>query len=170
MSIFLLLYSVIKGVNFMDLVQFSDFKSEQFQEIFREYYLEEGIVLRENTMVFEEIQKSADKGNTKCFILLESEKIIGFIMFKTIQLNNDNGFIKQNIGHIEEVFIDKNNRKKGYGKLLLLRVEEYFKNINIKKIFLTARTQVHSYYCNLGYFVDDSYICANNLKCYFKSL
>ena len=154
----------------MEFVEINNFKSKTFEKVFREYYLEEGITLKENTIVFDEIQKSHDAGKTKCISLMENEEIIGFIMFKIMELSNDNGFIKEYIGHIEELYVIDKKRKQGLGKSLILKVEGYMVENNVKKLFLTAREHMYDFYIKLGYYIDESYECANKLKCLVKSL
>lgn len=154
----------------MDFIEFNEFKSENFEIIFRKYYLEEGIKLKKDTIVFDEIQKSSDEGKTRCFCVVENDNIIGFIMYKIMELANENKFIKHYVGHIEELYVVKEKRKQGLGKSLLVKVEEYMKENNVKKLFLTAREHMYDFYKKLGYFIDESYVCANKLKCFFKSL
>ena len=154
----------------MNIIDFSDFKSEKFEKIFREYYLEEGIKLREDTIVFNEIQKSSDEGKTKCFCFVENEEIKAFVMYKIMELANENGFIKHYVGHIEELYVVSEKRMQGIAKMLLNKVEEYMREKDVKKLFLTSREHMYDFYKKMEFYIDESYICANKLKCLFKSL
>ena len=77
------------------------------------------------------ITDSYIKGNTRSFIIKEKDWIVGYM---SLQLQPRNNFI-----HLFHVFIDREHRSKGYGKLLIDNAISYAKNAKIPAITLFVK-------------------------------
>lgn len=149
---------------------FNDFKSDEFKKIFTEYYLGEGIILSEQTKVFDEIENSSKKHGTKCIVCKKSNKISGFILFRIVKLCDEKHFFKYNFGYIEELYVAENARNQHVATRLLEQFENYLKQNGIKTILLTAEEKVYAFYKKQGFEEDNSMSCANKLKCFIKRI
>ncbi|KAF5308764.1 hypothetical protein FQR65_LT17968 [Abscondita terminalis] len=77
-------------------------------------------------------------------ILLKDAKLIGHCKISSIPSIKEACFINS-------VVIDKNLRGKGYGKYLMLKTEDYCRNVlNLKNIYLSTKGQ-ELFYSKLGY-------------------
>lgn len=83
----------------------------------------------------------------KIFVLKEENKLRGVIIFH--DYTGDMG--KQ--GFIDEIIVSSENQGKGYGKMLMLFAENYFKERGIKTLSLMSHTKAKAFnfYKNLGY-------------------
>lgn len=153
-----------------NFVNYQDYKSEQFKKVFTEYYKHEGVTLKPDTTVFDEIEQSAQQGKTLTYAVMEQDNIVAFIMFQVLTLKSDNKFVKQKLGHIEELYVVKQKRNQKIATQLLVEVEKYFKSQNIDIIFLTAEPHVFEFYRKLGFKHNNTYNCANNLQCLTKDI
>ena len=84
-------------------------------------------------------------------LLIENDQIIGF----TEYIKEDNRVF------LSKLYIHKNYRNKGYGKILFNDCLEYTKNNNLNKIYLTVNkynTPSYNIYIHLGFKVIDSVI------------
>ncbi len=70
--------------------------------------------------------------NFPVFVAEEESRIIGFIEASVHSLTTGNDI--HNIGYIEGWFIRKEERRKGYGKLLIQAVEEWAKENGFKEV------------------------------------
>jgi len=154
----------------MEIKSFNDFKSEKFKKVFTEYFFEEGITLKENTTVFDEIQNNANEGKTKAYVIENNDRIIAFIMYRVYNIKSNNKFLTHTFGYIEELYVVPEERNKKLASMLINRVESEFKANNIYKIALTSEPEVYDFYKKLGYNIDNSYSSANNLKCFVKDI
>lgn len=149
---------------------FEDFKSLEFKNIFTEYYLGECITLSKDTKVFDEIENSSKAQGTMCIVCKKENNIIGFILFRIINLCDKNHFFKYSFGYIEELYVEKNERNKHIATKLIINLESYLKQNNIQIIILTAKEKVYDFYINKGFKENKAMSCANNLKCFIKNL
>lgn len=149
---------------------FCDFKSEEFKEIFTDYYLSEGITLKENTKVFDEIENSSKNFGTKCVVYRKANKIAGFILFRIIKLRDEKKFFKYNFGYIEELYVVENERNKHVATKLIEQFEIYLNQNKIRTIVLTADEKVYDFYKKKGFKEDNSLTCENKLKCFIKRI
>jgi ribosomal protein S18 acetylase RimI-like enzyme len=80
-------------------------------------------------------------------VILEDKERVGFVMF------NEYFWEDQKVGSIELIIIPAKYQGKGYGKMLLNYVEEYFKNKNINKITLLSEigSKAFEIYNKIGY-------------------
>ena len=69
------------------------------------------------------------KNCSKIYIALENENLIGLICGYLVQYDQDDvyDYACPKTGHIEELIVSKNTRNSGVGKLLLNKMEEFFK-------------------------------------------
>ena len=92
------------------------------------------------------IDKYTDIKNNGGYIIVakQDNKIIG-----TAKLLIEKKF-GENVGHIEDVVVDQNFRRKGIGKLLIEQLVSYGKNNNCYKIVLTSKEKNREFYtsCN----------------------
>ena len=149
---------------------FENFKSLEFKNIFTEYYLGEGITLSKDTKVFDEIENSSKTQGTKCIVCKKENNIIGFILFRIVNLCDKTHFFKYCFGYIEELYVEKNERNKHIATKLINNFEDYLKQNNVQIIILTAEEKVYDFYINKGFKENKAMSCANNLKCFIKNL
>lgn len=149
---------------------FNDFKSDEFKNIFTEYYLGEGITLSKDTKVFDEIENSSKKHGIKCIVCKKSNKIFGFILFRIVKLCDEKHFFKYNFGYIEELYVAENARNNHVASRLIEQFESYLKQNGIKAIVLTAEEKVYDFYKKQGFEEDNSMSCKNKLKCFTKKI
>ncbi len=97
---------------------------------------------------------------TKTFVALENNIVVG-----TAGLDkswyDDNGEY-----WILSVFVDKNHHKKGIGKMLIYKIEDYAKEINAKKLVIPASITACEFYSKLGYKYKDGLKKLNSDKMY----
>ena len=77
-----------------------------------------------------------NKQDGKIFLAIENNKILGFVL-GIVNINDEidnltNDCVKT--GNVLELIIKNSSRGNGIGKLLLNEIENYFKNINCKRI------------------------------------
>ena len=78
------------------------------------------------------------KYNGKCFIAVENDKVVGVIM-GTIPPYDEYDYLDYKCpkrGEITELIVSKEVRSKGIGKLLMDRLEEYFKSVGCEYILV----------------------------------
>ncbi len=149
----------------MDCIVISDFKNERFQRVFKMYFQEFGINVRDWDGLFEEMN-SEEK--IEALLCLEQDgEVIGFIQYQFIQLAHS--FFEEKLGFIREFWIDNEHREKGYGTSLLKKTEDYFKEKGIHKTILTSDTE-EEFFVKRGYKKDESINAKNNDNVYIKEL
>lgn len=76
--------------------------------------------------------------NGKCYLYVENNKVTGLIMGyeKTYEEYDYLDYKCPKSGEISELIVTKKNRSKGVGKLLISRMEEYFKQIGCDYVFV----------------------------------
>ena len=81
--------------------------------------------------------------NGKIFIYKQEENIIGSITFII-----EHKFIynTSKVGHIEDLYVDKNSRKMGIGNKLLNHCKNYSKQINCYKLTLYCNKELVPFY------------------------
>lgn len=97
---------------------------------------------------------------TKTFVALENNIVVG-----TAGLDkswyNDNGEY-----WILSVFVDIDHHKKGIGKMLIQKIENYAEEINVKKLVIPASITACEFYNKLGYRYKDDIKKLNDDKMY----
>lgn len=74
----------------------------------------------------------------KCYLAIENDRAIGLIMgyLKTYEEYDYLDYKCPRGGEISELIVSKKARNKGIGKLLIEKMEEYFKSINCEYIYI----------------------------------
>ena len=84
------------------------------------------------------------KSGTYAYLgVMENDKIVGMV---TILFDKKIYRDMQCVGHIEDLVIDKNSRKKGYGNKLLKIAIELCKHRKCYKIILNCKNQLKKFY------------------------
>lgn len=81
--------------------------------------------------------------NEGSFVIIENLEVIGFIISKVFD-NNPIIPKYQNCGWISLIYVKRNYRKKGYGKILLEKAEAVFKNKGVKTI--SVGSDIHNFF------------------------
>lgn len=76
--------------------------------------------------------------NGKCFLAIQDNKVIGLIMGikRTYEETDYLDYKCPKSGEITELIVTKKVRARGVGKVLINKMEEYFKNIGCEYIFV----------------------------------
>lgn len=77
-----------------------------------------------------------NKQDGKIFLAIENDKIIGLVL-GVVNLNDEIDKLTNDCaktGNVLELIVKNSSRGQGIGKLLLNKIENYFKNINCKRI------------------------------------
>jgi len=77
-----------------------------------------------------------NKQDGKIFLAIENDKIIGLVL-GVVNLNDEIDKLTNNCaktGNVLELIVKNSSRGHGIGKLLLNKIENYFKNINCTRI------------------------------------
>tara|TARA_Y200000002_G_C22182560_1_gene455776 strand:- start:93 stop:536 length:444 start_codon:yes stop_codon:yes gene_type:complete len=98
--------------------------------------------------------------NTRIYLLYDEDKIVGS---GTLLIENKIIHNFKNIGHIEDIVVDKNSRGKGYGKILINHLINESKNFNCYKIILNCSNKCKLFYEKLGFSNKNS-----EMSLYFK--
>ena len=85
--------------------------------------------------------------NLEIYVLLDDKLIIGCgtLIIESKMIHN---FSK--VGHIEDVFIRPQYRKKGYGKVLINKITNIAIKNNCYKVILDCKEELHDFYFNCG--------------------
>jgi glucosamine-phosphate N-acetyltransferase len=88
------------------------------------------------------------KNNYNIYVIEKNNKIIGYGC-----LYIDYKFYRncKNVGHIEDIIIDKEYRNNGYSKLILNKLIDISKNSNCYKLILMCDSQYIEYYKKFGF-------------------
>ena len=106
-------------------------------------------------MVILDLEK-VKNNNGKCYIALENDKAVGLIM-GCIFPYDEYDYLDYKCpkrGEITELIVSKNSRSSGIGKLLMNKMEDYFKSLDCEYIlvdvFAYKENAINFYYIN-GY-------------------
>lgn len=147
------------------ITKITDYNNSEFQSVFTSYFNETGIEIKKNTDLWKIMN------NTKgmyCYAVENNGQIIGFIMFQKECLNSSTGFFSEKVGYIRELYVRKECRKSGFGRLLLDIAEEHFKQNSVFKLILTYEKNAIDFYKKLGFIEDKSFTAKNNLGVVIK--
>ena len=149
------------------IIKITDYSNSEFQSVFTAYFKEIGIEIKKNTDLWTIISNTKD---LNCYCVKIEEQIIGFIMFQRDFLNSSTNFFSESVGYIRELYVCKEFRKQGYGRLLICFAENYFKQNSVFKLILTYEENAIDFYKKLGFFEDKSYKAKNNLSIVIKMI
>lgn len=107
----------------------SDFSDSLFQAVFKQYFSELGLHIRDWDGLFREM--NADGGNLAFVMTSDSGNVIGFIQFK---------LLKFTCGFIREFWVADEYRNQAHGSALLALAEEHFLKNGIYTSILTTDT------------------------------
>ena len=91
-------------------------------------------------------------------ILHVDDTPIGFIMYQ-VDSPKSNWCEKEGYGFIREMYIRKDHRKQGYGKILVAHTENELKKLSVPYIYLTSSND--AFWLSVGY-VSTGEICEKN--------
>lgn len=144
----------------------TDFSNKVFQEMFKKYFSEIKIEVKDWDGLWAEMNSQND-GNT-AFIRTCNNEPAGFIQFTTITL--ENWFFKERSGFLREIWVDEKFRKQGNGTELLRLAEKYFKDNGISRIFLTTEEDNIGFYLNRGYQIHENIQAKNQLTVMVRNI
>lgn len=144
----------------------TDFSNPIFQNIFKEYFAELGIEVKDWEGLFSEM--NTQNGGNCAYIRTCDNEPIGFIQFTAVTL--ENWFLKERLGFIREFWVAEKFRKQGHGDEMLSLAEKYFKDNNICRTVLTAEEKERQFYLNRGYGTDPNIEVKNQIEVFAKSL
>jgi len=134
-----------------EFLKINDANNPVFKDIFREYFEEIGIHLKEDTTIFDVIDKDVKEYDIQIIILILENVVIGFSMHQ-IDTKENPWCLSDGNGDIREFYIKKEFRYQGYGRILFNYIKSYFKNLNIEEIYLTAReVDGEAFWTKLGF-------------------
>jgi glucosamine-phosphate N-acetyltransferase len=99
--------------------------------------------------------------NTRIYLLYNEDKIVGS---GTLLIENKIIHNFKNVGHIEDIVIEKNSRGNGYGKILINHLIDESKNFNCYKIILNCSKECNLFYQKFGFSSKNS-----EMSLYFKN-
>ncbi len=86
---------------------------------------------------FKETMDEVEKNNGRIFLMKDDNKIVGLVIGL---INNENmeepGFKAPKRGRVTELIVTKEYRSKGYGKILLKKMEDYLKSQGCQGILI----------------------------------
>ena len=145
----------------MEIRSFTDSDFDAFAQMVGVYFIED---LKEtlynnppvgmcNTMI-----QSVKDGITHLDIMHIDDTPIGFIMYQVDSPKSD-WCEKEGYGFIREMYIRKDYRKKGYGKILATHAEGELKKLSVPHIYLTSSND--AFWVSIGY-ASTGEICEKN--------
>lgn len=147
------------------IIKITDYNNSEFQSVFTSYFNEIGIEIKKNTDLWKIMNNTKDM---YCYAVEDRGQIIGFIMFQKECFNSSTGFFCEKAGYIRELYVRKECRKLGFGRLLLDIAEEHFKQNSVFKLILTYEKDAIDFYKKLGFIEDKSFTAKNNLGVVIK--
>lgn len=150
-------------------IQITDFTDPDFTAAFKEYFREVGMIFEDWDVLFNEMNNEELDGYKGQGYVRYSDNgnVIGFIQFIPIKMTN--WFLNEKLGFIRELWISGEYRKMGHATDLLRLAEQYFIDMDIRKIVLTADT-ASDFYGKCGYRKDLNITALNNLDVFIKEL
>lgn len=127
------------------------FYDPQFQRIFRAYFAEIGITLREDTTLWDEIKKSADEEGMVCLAAQEDGEFVGFIMLQSEPMTSRSGFFSMFLGFIRELWVAPERRRSGLGRALIQQAEALLREQGALVLALTPSPAAERFYAALGF-------------------
>ena len=97
---------------------------------------------------------------TKVFVALKNDRVVATASIDKSWLNDDGEY------WILTVFVDIAHHKKGIGKMLIQKIEEFAKEIKVKKLVIPASITACEFYHKLGYEYKDGKKELNKDKMY----
>ncbi len=134
-----------------------------YQQLFKEYFMELGIVINERNYqkIFKLMKAEINLTSMQVLMIYMDDKLLGFSSF---QVDKDERFwyIKMNNGDIREFYIKEEYRNKGYARILFNAIKDFFIENSMDYIYLTSEEGI-DFWKHLGFVIDDSVMAENNL-------
>lgn len=146
-----------------------NYKDENFQLLFLNYFHEIGVILPAGYNVFDDIALSAVNEKMMTIVAKDKDQMVAFLMFQPEIFTSSSNFLKQNTIFIREFSVKLSHRKHGIGKLLMEAVFDYAKQNEYHTIVLTTTT-AKTFYLNLGFIEDSSYQAKNKQPVLIKHI
>lgn len=143
----------------MTISELTNYYDEGFRQCFREYFLELGIRLKEDTDVFDALARAGERENMRTFVLAEEDRLAGFVMLQPEHLKG--GFFEEDVGFIRELWVAPPFRRLGYGRQLIGVAGDHFRKAKISKLILTYEEDALGFYEKLGFRPDGAYKARN---------
>ncbi len=144
----------------------SDFTDPKFQIMFKKYFAEIGVNVKDWEGLFSEM--NTNNGGNMAYIRQCENEPLGFIQFTFITL--EGWFFKERLGFIREFWVAEKFRKQGHGTEMLSLAEKYFKDSGIRRIVLTAEENEQQFYLNRGYTICECISAKNNMAVSVKDI
>ena len=129
----------------MDNITITDFSDARFTQMFRRYFGELGIAVRDWDGLFREMNGGE---NTAIISVAPDGHATGFIQFCPMRF--ESWFFTFRAGFIREFWVEPESRGRGIGSELLRLTEEYFQRAGLRWAILTTDTAERFYTCR-GY-------------------
>ena len=144
----------------------SDFTNSNFQTMFKKYFAEIGVNVKDWEGLF--LEMNTNNGGNMAYIRQCENEPLGFIQFTFITL--EGWFFKERLGFIREFWVAEKFRKQGHGTELLSLAEKYFNDSGIHRIVLTAEENEQQFYLNRGYTICEYISAKNNMAVSVKNI
>lgn len=144
----------------------TDFFDPMFTDMFKRYFSELGIDVKDWNGLFEEM--NTRNGGNCAYIRVCGDNPIGFIQFTAVTL--ENWFFKERLGFIREFWVQKELRRQGHGSALCSLAEKYFFDNGIRRIVLTAEEKEKEFYFKRGYRVCGGMEAKNDMDVWVREI
>jgi len=115
----------------------TDASNPIFTTLFKEYFIELGINLKDDSKLWDEMNNDIKLFGIKTIVLLDNENVVGFSMFQ-IDTQDNPWCMYDGAGDIREFYVKSEYRQKGYGTHMFNFIKEYFNKLDIRDIYLTS--------------------------------
>ena len=146
-------------------VLISDFTTPEFTEMFKRYFTELNVSVKDWEKLFQKMNSEAR--NFAYIRIGDDGNCIGFIQFTIMPFSS--WFFESNMGFVRELWIENKYRRRGHGKALLSCAEKFFVNRGVYKSILTTDTAT-DFYINCGYLKDIDILAKNKDTVFVKNL
>jgi len=160
---------MIKQPN-MEVRKYNDADFDAFAQMVGVYFIEDlKEPLNNNPPVgmCKEITQSVKDAIIYLDILHLDDTPVGFIMYQ-VDSPKSNWCEREGWGFIREMYVRKDCRKQGYGKILVSHAENELKKLSVPYIYLTSSND--SFWLSVGYVGTDEICEKNNLHILIKQL
>jgi len=151
---------MIKQSN-MEIRKFTDSDFDAFAQMVGVYFIEDLKETLYNNPPIEMCKamiQSVKDGITYLDLLHLDNTPIAFIMYQVDSLKS-NWCEKEGYGFIREMYIRKDHRKQGYGKILVAHAEKELKKLSVPHIYLTSSND--PFWLSVGY-ANTGEVCKKN--------
>ncbi len=124
----------------IEIKAFEESDYESFVNMFNSYFLNDCDIKLKYSEIEEicsEIIETSKREVSPLYLIKINKKPVGFIIYQ-IDTPRSDWCQKEGFGFIRELYIEKNFRKRGLGKLLFTHVEKILEDKSVEQIYLTA--------------------------------